>query len=675
MKVSLNWLKEFLDLTQSPEQIADALTLAGIEVEGVEEVEGDRLFDVSLTPNLGHCMSVIGMVRELSALLELPIKRQEVFVEESDEKVEDLVQVDIEDRLQCTKYCARVVRGVEVGPSPDWLREKLEKAGLRSVNSVVDVGNFVMLELGQPLHLFDLDQLARPRIVVRAAKTDGSMECLDGIKRAIPDGSLLVCDEKRPIAFAGVIGELSSAVSETTRNVLIEAALFTPEAIRKTSKQLNLRTDSAQRFERGVDPLSIEAALDLAASLLQGRAARGIVEAIARPYVPHIVTVSPERVNRLLGIHLSPSEITALLTRLELVAVNETDREIRFQIPSHRNDLKTEIDLIEEVGRLYGFNNIPRKRPRHASSTLSHAPLFLFEEEVRATLVAQGLQEWLTCDLISPKQAALSAEKDPISVLHPASIDQSVLRPSLLPGLLEAVRYNLDRQNRDIAAFEVGHIHLRTEKSFTVKPSAGIILVGNSAPHHFGTKPTPTDFLQLKGHVENLFEAIGLRTLAFTRSHTHPLHPQQQAHFSCSGQTLGILGQIHPRHLRDMGIDQRVYFAEIDLQPLIDLRKGHRDVQAFSLMPGSERDWTLSLEDQTPIGSVVETIQSFDSSLLEQFFLLDLYKSDDIGKNGKNATFRFLYRDPGKTISAEEVEKEHKRLTQHVAEKLGHRVP
>ena len=674
MKVSLNWLKEFLDFTQSPEEISDALTLAGLEAEGMEEVDGDVIFEIGLTPNLGHCMSIIGMVRELSAILNLPIKRQEIQVVETGERIEDNIEIDIQDSLQCHKYCARLVRGVKVGPSPDWLKEKLENSGLRSVNNVVDIGNLVMLEMGQPLHMFDYDELKGSRIILRAAQDDGMMATLDEEERPIPDGVLLVCDAERPVAFAGVMGESSSAVSEKTHNVLIEAAHFTPEAVRNTSKQLNLRTDSSQRFERGIDPLAIEAALDLAASLLEGKTANGIVEAIAHEYEPHIVEMNPGRANRLLGIELSASEMSDHLRRLEIEILSESEKVIRVQVPSYRNDLRAEIDLIEEVGRMYGFNNIPRKLPRHASSTMSHAPLFLFEEEVRTKLVAQGLQECLTCDLISPKQVALTAEKDPIHVLHPASVDQSVLRPSLLPGLLEVIKHNLDRGNLIVAAFEVGHVHLRIKDSFAVEPSAAIILTGSETPYHYDRKPQDVDFYEIKGHVENLLDSLGLGGSRFVPSHVHALHSGRQAHVILDSTTVGILGELHPRHLSGLGISQRVYFAEVSLHNLIDLKETHNRAEVFYLMTSSERDRTLSLEDKTPIGTLLEEMRRFESPLLEEVFLLDLYKSEKIGKDRKNATFRFRYRDLNKTIEAEEVEVEHKRLTQYIAEKLGNRV-
>ena len=671
MKVSLNWLKEYLDLEQSPDEIAEALTLAGLETEGQEVMDDDVIFEIALTPNLGHCMSIVGIARELSAILEVPLKRKKVVLQEGKKKIS--IGVKVKDKGQCRMYACREVLNVSVMPSPEWLRKKLESAGLRSVNNVVDVSNLVLLECGQPLHMFDRDRLG-DEIVVRAASGDGKMQTLDELEREIPDGVLLICDGKHPIAFAGVIGGLSSSVTDETKNVLIEAAEFTPEAVRKTSKLLNLRTNSSLRFERGIDPLGVRAALDMAASLLGGVVCKGVAEDVAVVYAPQILELNPERTNRLLGVNLSLREMCMLLGRLEIEVLSDTPEAIKVAVPSYRNDLRSEIDLIEEVGRMYGFNNIPRDFPRHVSSMLNSAPIFLFEEEVRTRLVAQGLQECLTCDLISPKLADMTVEnaldKDKqIRVLHPASIDQSVLRTSLLPGLLEVIKFNLDRQNESMAAFEVGHIHFRDGEKFFGEPAAGIILTGKETPYHFEDKPTDTDFFDVKGHVENLLMAIGLEAV-FEPSHLHNFHPGRQARVKMGDVIVGALGEVHPKHLREIGIGQRVLYAEINLHDLMDLKKDVHQAKEFSLFPRSQRDWTVTLASTTPIGTILEEIRSARSTILEKVFLLDLYKSDKIGKDRKNATFRFLYRDLKKTIAYEDVEKEHAILTEHIAEKF-----
>lgn len=678
MQVSLLWLKEYLDLKHTPEEIADAMTLAGLETEGMREVEGDVIFEIGLTPNLGHCMSVIGIARELAAILQIPLKRKELFLQELGGSIP--IQVQIEDKEDCLQYSSRLVQSVKVGPSPEWLVKKLESVGHRTINNVVDIGNLVMLECGQPLHMFDNDLLTANQIVVRKAKNDGKMVTIDEVEREIPDGVLLICDKDRPVAFAGVMGGLETSITEKTKDVLIEAAEFAPSSVRKTSKLLNLRSDSSGRFERGIDPLGVRIGLDMAAAYLsdlaEGVTCKGVAEEVVKKYKPHIIDLDPEQANRILGINLSVHEICELLGRLEIEILSDSKDKIIAAVPSYRGDLRSEIDLIEEIGRMYGFNNIPRRLPRHVSSTITHSPLFVFEEKTRDHLTGEGLQEFLTCDLISPKLADISLENSmdadsQIHVLHPASVDQSVLRSSLLPGLLQVVKFNLDRQNENIAAFEVGRIHFKSEGQYFGEPAAGIILTGKQHPYHFEAKPNDVDFFTLKGQVENFLSSFRVEDYFFESSHLHNFHPGRQAYIKVGEIILGALGEIHPSHLRQLEIGQRVYFTEINLHDLMDLVPSEFKAKTFSLFPGSIRDLTITIPEKIPLGEVLEEIQTVDSSLLEQVFLLDLYKSEKIGKDRKNITLRFKYRDPNKTIAYEEVEKEHTRLTELIAEKFA----
>lgn len=682
MKVPFSWLKEYLTLTQSVEEISEALTLAGLEVEGIEENEDDTVFEIGLTPNLGHCMSILGIARELGALLDIPLSQKKISFETTPKEWE--LKVDNQAPEQCKGYFARLVTNCTLSSSPDWLVKRLEQCGIRSVNPLVDVGNYVMLEWGQPLHIFDYDKLSEKHLIVRLSENDKTMETLDGLTREVPDGVLLICAGKRPVAFAGVMGDASSSVTENTSNILIEAAHFTPEAVRKTAKTLNLRTESSSRFERGIDPLMTEKALDRAAQLFaeiaQGHIIGNKIESVPHSFTFRKLTLNSKRVNRLLGTTLSIGEMALLLKKLDFTLLSESEEALSVRVPSYRNDVKAEIDLVEEVGRMYGFNNIPRTLPKHTSSTMTHAPLYLFEEEIREKMVASGLQECLTCDLISPKLADLTQEatlkrENHIHVLHPASVDQSVLRPSLLPGLLEVVKYNIDHQNLTLAAFEVGHIHYKKEGRFHGEPSLGIVLTGKEFPYHFEYKPKNVDFYDLKGHLEDLLLSLGIEQGRFAPSHLHNFHPGRQAHLFLEEVQIATLGEVHPKVLRELGIGQRVFFAEVSLHDLMDWKKSHSQAKKLSSFPGSERDWTLTLEKNHPIGPLLEEIRNWNSPLLENVYLLDLYTSEKLGKNKKNVTFRFQYRDPTKTIAYDDVEKEHKSLTQYIAEKLENSVP
>jgi phenylalanyl-tRNA synthetase beta chain len=684
MKVPLSWLKEYLDLDLSPKEIADLLTLGGLEVEKIEFPEmregADPIFEISLTPNLGHCMSILGIARELSALLDIKLKKHSSEIQENDpSSIHQMLHVDIQDKAQCARYACRIVKNVQIGPSPDWLGRRLESCGIRSLNTLVDVGNYVMLEMGQPLHIFDYDAIEGQKIAISSNTPYASLTTLDEKNRQIPKEVLLICDAKKPLAFAGVMGGMGSSVAEKTRNVLIESALFTPEAIRKSSKLLNLRSESSGRFEKGIDPEGILKALDRAAALLQeisgGTIVQGIIDSGMRQSHPKYIRLRIARVNQLLGTALSMNEIVSLLHRLEIKIRAEEKEFFDAIIPSYRNDLHTEIDLIEEIGRIYGYNNIPQQAPRHISSSLSDAPIFEFENEIKMRCVNEGLQEFLTCDLISPTLAEIAlergeSEKILIHVLHPSSIDQSVLRPTLLPGLLQAIKFNIDHQNPDINAFEVGRIHFKEGQHCKEQSMAAIVMTGKRTPYHWDPKPREIDFFDLKGIIENLCESLKTPTLNFEASHLPQFHPSRQARIKTGNILCGVIGEIHPAHINAFDIGQRVLFAELNLHDLLEGKLKNWQVSELPSYPGSERDWTVTLREDIPIERVFKAVSAVNAPLLEKVVLLDLYKSAQVGKDLKNATFRFFYRDTQKTISVERVEQEHAKIIQTTTEKL-----
>jgi len=637
----------------------------------------DPVLDISLTPNLGHCLSMLGIARELAASLSSAAKRPAVVFREL-ASVKNTVDVSVEDLVETPRYCCRTILGITVGPSPDWLAAKLQKCGLRSINNVVDAANFVMMELGQPLHVFDKDAIAGGKIVVSAKTPYKSLITLDSKEREIPPNTILVCDAEKPLAIAGIMGGLSSSATEKTKNIVIEAAVFSPSFIRKSSRLLDLKTDSSSRFDRGIDPAQVPFALDRAAALIQqvagGEVASGRIDIKKEEFRPKTIACRLKRVNEMLGTELSLNEAVSFLSRLEMRCHVQNGDVLHVEVPTYRNDISVEIDLVEEIARIFGYNNLVRKSPRHISSPLTDAPIYTFEKQVRGLLLAEGLQECITCDLISPALAQMTLEKglpegSTISVLHPRSADQSVLRTSLLPGLLQVVKNNDSRQVEDFSAFEVGRIHFKEGSEFKEQTCAGIVLTGKNRPWHFDRKPEEADFFDLKGIVENLLEACGIEKVSFEPSHLHSLHPWRQAKVSIRGAAAGVVGEVHPGLLQELSLERRVYFAELNLHDLFPLRKGRR-FSELAVFPGSERDWTVSLKESVPLSEVFQALQRLRPEFLESFRLLDLYQSEQIGKDRKNATFRMFYRDPKKTIDIETVERQHQKLTQAVAEKL-----
>ena len=642
----------------------------------------DVIFEVSLTPNLGHCMSIYGMARELSAHLNIPLKKNLFTLSEGEELVENQLQVLLIDKKQCHRYACRVVKGIRVGPSPEWLKKKVEACGIRSINNVVDIGNLVMLELGQPLHLFDEDKIVGKKIFITSQTEYQEMLTLDDVHRLIPPDALLICDAAQPLAFAGVMGGKSSAVTEQTVNIVIEAAYFTPQAIRKTTRWIGLKSDSSQRFEKGIDPNGVIEALNYAAYLLQkvagGKISKGFIDQRTHEFIKKKIACRPHRINEWLGTHLSTGEITALLRRLQMDILEETNHALLVEVPTYRNDISIEVDLVEEIARVYGYNQIPKPIPVVTISDIPHAPLYLMEKKIRGCLKGEGLQELLTCDLISPSQAKATLEHAMstdalISVLHSHSVDQSVLRASLLPGLLQVVKYNVDHSSANVAGFEVGRLHFK-EKDRYVEPSvAGIVLSGKRAPYHWNPKPEDFDYYDLKGLIENLLISLKIGNVEFEPSHLHNLHPGRQAKIKKGNVVLGSMGEVHPELVAKIDVSQRIFFAEVQLHELMPLMPEEWKVADLPQFPGSERDWTVTLNEHLPIDEILCSLRSVPSRLLEKIILLDLYKSEQIGKDRKNATFRFFYRDKEKTIAYETVEHEHTRITAAVMQKLSHR--
>ncbi len=796
MKVPLSWLKEYLNFTQSPEELANVLTLAGIEVESIEtspltfsgivvgkvlatekhpsadrlcvarvtdgteefqvvcgapncrpgiktafakigaaladeqgksfkikkgklrDVESfgmlcasdelglgtghegimelsdefelgkelaayysDVILDVSLTPNLGHCLCIYGLARELAAQLNLSLKKAVFSLNESEEPVEKSTNVLLIDKKQCSRYACRVVKEITVGPSPEWLKKKVEACGVRSINNVVDIGNLVMLELGQPLHMFDLDKI-EGKIIITSQTDYKELETLDDVKRPIPPEALLICDTVKPLAFAGIMGGKSTAVGDQTVNVAIESAYFPPQGIRKTTRMLGLKTEGSQRHEKGIDPNGVVDALNYATYLLQevagGKISRGCIDQKTHEFAEKKIACRISRVNHLLGTTLSAGEIAPLLRRLGMTILQETGPELLVSVPTFRNDISIEEDLIEEVARVYGYNNLPKPIPLLTISTIPHAPLYLMEKVVRTRLISEGLQEFLTCDLISPQQAATTLEhkmnkESLISVMHSHSVDQSVLRASLFPGLLQVVKYNIDHGTPNISGFEMGRVHFKDKDQFIEPTVIAIVLSGKRAPYHWDPKPEDVDFFDLKGILENFLASLKMEGVDFEASHLHQFHPGRQAKIKKGDSVLGVMGEVHPEQMAKVDVVQPIFFAEINLHELMPWIPKQWKTADLAQFPGSERDWTVTLNNELPIEDVLDALRSVSSRLLEKVMLLDLYKSEQIGKDKKNATFRFFYRDIEKTIAYETVEREHARITSTAAEKLNHR--
>ncbi len=632
----------------------------------------DPTLNIALTPNLGHCRSVIGVARELSAHFNLPLQALKTsFKEDPDNQTQNKLKISNEDFDHCYQYSCRVIQGVEVGPSPYWLKELLRKAGFRSINNVVDISNLVMHELGQPLHIFDYDKLKTKQLVIRQSQIGEKIITLDQVERDLPEGTILICDGLNPIAIAGIMGGQSSSVTESTHTIIIESAEFHPTSIRKASRTLGLRTESSSRYENEVDPAAVRTALDYATSLIVeisgGKVLKGVIEQSSRPYKPRFLTCRLSKINSLLGTKFSLGEVEVFLTRLGFTLSSDGSDLYQLKIPSWRNDISSEIDIIEEVARIYGYNNIPRSLPQHISSTIPNSPMYTISKLVQRKMLGFGLQEFITCNLISPKICNLELEsgifkKGYIKVLHAKSEDQSVLRPSLLPGLIETVQHNQNQGQFDISAFEIGQIHFREGNGFGEKTSLGIVLAGDKTPSHWDAKPKEVDFYDLKGILESLFSALLVPHISYETSSFKTFHPKRQASLSVQDKVFGVIGELHPALAQTLALKKRVLFAEIDLHVL---EKFHTEIPQYKtlpLFPGSERDLTITMKRSTDLTGLLSALENISSPLLKQTELLDIYTGSNVSPTEKNVTFRFTYRDDAKTLDVDNVEAEHNKV-------------
>ncbi len=673
MKIPLSWLKEFIDINHPSREIAKTLTLAGLEVDGVETIHNETVFEISLTPNLGHCSSVLGVARELSCAYDLPLKMPEnALLEDDFSPIENSLKVDVQDLDKSLRYSCRLIKDVVIADSPKWLQDKLELCGIRSVNNIVDITNYVMMAVGNPLHAFDFDKIKDSTIVVRSASKEETVTTLDEKQKKLTEEDLLIADPEKAIAIAGVMGGLNSEITGSTKNVVIESACFLPTAIRKTSKRLGLQTDASKRFERATDPNIVLYALDFAASLMQkiasGKVSKGFIDIKKNEFIEKTISCRLNRVNELLGTHLGVSEIESIFKKLDMKSSVDGKSCFSVKVPTYRNDIQNEIDLVEEVARVYGYDNIPKAYPKYHVSNLPHSPMYLFETEVRNTLLAEGLQEFLTCDLIGPTLLNVvngpnMSEDAVVKVLNPTSVEQSILRTSLLPGLLQAVKYNADHQNHSISSFEIGRIHFKTENKFKEHSVLGIILTGKKEHDSWSKHPENIDFFDLKGIVENLLENLGIKDCVFKENHLKTFHDARQAAIFAGDLEIGSLGEIHPSIQRKLDIQTRILFAEISLHDLYPLKKSHVKMSPLPIYPSSTRDWTVTLEEAISYDQILKMIFSVPSKLLESVFLIDIYRSEKLGKGLKNVTLRLIYRDKEKTVSQEDVDAEHARIT------------
>ncbi len=643
------------------EDIADALNLR------------DEVIEFEITSNRPDCLSILGIAREAGATFNKKVNYPEAKVTETDEKADDNIAVEIEDTEGCTRYVARVIKNVKIESSPQWMQQRLIGAGIRPINNIVDITNYVMLEYGQPLHAFDLSHIEGNKIIIKKAEDGELFTTLDDVERKLDSTMTMIADTKKSLAIAGVMGGEQSEVTEKTDTILLESAHFNPDTTRHTSKELSLRTEASSRFEKGVDPNIARLAADRACRLIvklgAGEVYSGAVDVYPEKIKPHKVTVKPENINKLLGISLDNEEMVDIFRRLELKAENLDDT-IKITVPTYRMDLLIETDFAEEVARIFGYDEIPPSVARGNIVVGGKPDNQTIEDIAKDLLNGMGFNEILTYSFISPKTIDMlnldenSVKRNMIGLINPLGDETSVMRTSLLPGMLEVVARNINRNIENFKAFEIGQIFVPDPDSAKELPDE----ISNLVIAMYGKE----DFFILKGVVETLLNELGVKDYEFTVNKNHPTyHPGRCAEIVIGDKVLGIIGELHPVVIENYDLNQRCYCGELDFDTLLGFTQMEKSYEPLAKYPSIIRDFAVVV-DKTVLAKQIENIiESKGGDLVESFKLFDVYEGDQVGKGLKSIAYTITYRDRERTLMDEEVNTIHSSILTEINEKLG----
>ena len=647
--------------------------------------EGDDVvYDLEVTPNRPDWNSVIGIARELSALTGNPLRFPEIpKLPTNDEEASDLFDVLLDNAEQCPRYNARIVRGVKVGPSPDWLRNKLEMVGVRSINNVVDVTNFVMLETGQPLHAFDFHLLSKkegaekPVILVRSANEEEKFITLDDKEHELASSDLLIADETKGVALAGIMGGLNSEIGIETKDVFIECAYFDPKNIRATAKKLAINTDASYRFERGCDPSCCDLVSRRAAQLIidiaGGLLVKGNIDVYPSPIQTKEISLRFSKADKLLGIDIPADQQVANLKGLGLEEVSrDGDNSVLFRIPTSRVDLKSEVDLIEEVVRIFGVDKVPSTPPRGCVGSHSFDTVHDAFEEIRTILIGLGLYESQTQTLVAGK-ALGPIGINQVELEYPLSSEQDKLRTSLLPGLINVLKHNANHEVADLAMFEIGRVFHDEDGAPVEGWRLGLALTGRRfIPYHEGeNRDAINEFTDLKGILEEFAEQFGMRGVAYERNDLSGDFFVESGSVSLGNKIVGTLGQLSPLIARQYDLKHPVFVAEFDLDLVLQRRTVKRSFKLLPAFPGTRRDIAMIVAEDVTHDAVLASIRKAKPKNLKEVELFDVYRGEGVEDGYKSVAYAFHYRSDEETLKDKQVDAIHEKVIEQLRNDLN----
>ncbi len=678
-----------LGTDRSGVMILDQKQLLGNKLAKTLELS-DMVFEIDLTPNRPDCLSIIGIAREIAALQQTTIKYPEISLSDSSDKISDFTSITIKAPDLCPRYSARLVFDINIAPSPFWLQDRLMSVGLRPINNIVDITNFVLMETGQPLHAFDFDLLSDHRIVVRQAKKGETFITLDKKEILLTPDMLMICDGEKPVALAGIMGGRNSEVTESTTRVLIESAYFKPVGIRKTSKKLGISSESSHRFERGVDPDGIITALNRAARLMSelggGSLIEGIIDKYSKVIDARAITLNVGDTNRLLGTSFDHDEIENLLKSIEFNVEKTGNDKLAVVPPSFRVDIARPVDLMEEIARLSGYNNIPTTYPLIPAKARQPEKQLNLRDRLKRIMAGFGFTETINYSFInrsscnSLRLESSDQRRNMIDILNPLTEEQAVMRTSLIPGLLETIYRNIARQIKTLKLFEVGKIYIGRGKDNLpeeIEMLAGI-WTGSRSDASWYSKEIGCDFFDIKGVVEGLLNELKIDHVKFacmpdnSCTYTRPGHTAQILQ---EKNLIGLAGEIHPKVLGNFDLKQTAFIFELDLNVISDLIPGAIRSKPIPKFPSISRDITIIIDKDLESSKLLEIIKELGEELIENFYLFDVFEGDTIPQNKKSISLRITYRSKHKTLEDDEVNYIHKNITDRLLKKFDASLP
>jgi phenylalanyl-tRNA synthetase beta chain len=670
MFISYNWLCELTGTKLSPEEIRERLTNVGLAIDAVEQRGDDFVLDVEVPSNRGDCLSHVGIAREVAVIEKSQVSSLKSQLSKTEGKTADLSSVEIVDPDLCPRYAARIVRGAKIAPSPEWLTKKLESIGQRPINNVADITNYVLHELGQPLHAFDLAKLEERRIIVRRARRGETIKTLDGVDRKLDEQMLVIADAKRAVAVAGVMGGEDSEISNATTDILIESAYFNPASVRRTAKLLGLNTEASHRFERGTDPEGViraqERCVALICELAGGTATEDAVDAYPQTFKPRDVTLRPPRVEAITSLKVETGEMLRILTALGFVLKEQDGPALKATVPSWRHDVAIEEDLVEEVARHTGYGEIQTALPS-ASSAGEYHSTEVRKRALRRSLSARGYDEAIGFSFIERTDQfevlpSLSSSAETSVVLtNPIIEEASQMRQTLLPGLLKSVQHNINHGNRNICLFELGRVFASLEQqelpaereALALVATGGVMLAEQALPER------ELDFYDLKGALEAAIEAINLPPLHFAASDLKHLRPGQAAVIRIGSTTVGSIGRLSESVAGEYKLRQPVLVAEIDLTALLEAKELPVLYSPLPRFPSIVRDVSLLVARKYTVTELVRAVAKQQPRHFVKTEFVGTYEGKGIADDKRSITLRIEYRSDDRTLRDEEVDEIH----------------